>query len=65
MAIQISGTSVVDNSRNIVNPGYISVGNFTTPQRNALSVPAGTLVYNTTTNKLQAFVSGSTWIDLN
>ena len=64
MAIQISGTSVVDNSRNIVNPGYISVGNFTTPARDALSVPAGTLVYNSSTNKMQAW-SGSSWIDLN
>ena len=64
MAIQISGTNVVDNSRNIVNPGYISIGNYTQPQRDALSVPDGTLIYNTTNNKLQAAAPVG-WITLN
>ena len=37
---------------------------YTTSERDALSsVTAGSIIYNTTTNKLQVY-NGSSWIDL-
>ena len=63
MAIQISGTTVIDNSRNVINTGYVEVGSFTTAQRDALSVPVGTVLYNSSTNKQQAYFSGG-WVDM-
>ena len=37
---------------------------YTTTERDALSsVTAGSIIYNTTTNKLQVY-NGSSWIDL-
>ena len=37
---------------------------YTTTERDALSsVTAGSIIYNTTTNKLQVY-NGSTWVDL-
>lgn len=42
--------------------GQVSLGTFTTAQRNALSsVATGTLIYNSTTLAIEAY-SGSTWI---
>jgi len=75
MSIQISGSVVIDNSRNIIvgssatittqkahmRPAAICVGQVTTTERNALTgVQAGTLIYNTTNTRVEVW-DGSTW----
>jgi len=56
MAIQISGTTVINNSRKglfaTVNPGTYS----TRP-----SAVAGDIIYNTSTGKLE-YYTGSAWV---
>ena len=41
----------------------LRVANMTTTERNALTALPGMIIYNTTTNKLQAFESSS-WVDM-
>jgi hypothetical protein len=41
----------------------LRVANMTTTERNALTALTGMIIYNTTTNKLQAFESSS-WVDM-
>ena len=61
MAIQISGTNVIDNSRNIVNLGFMHVGSFTTTQRDALTgITAGTMIWNSTNGAIEVY-TGSGW----
>ena len=43
--------------------GTLKIGVYTTAQKNALSVPAGTQVYDSTLNQLSVY-NGSTWTDL-
>lgn len=59
MAIQISGTTVIDNSQkgifNSMNPGvYSSGGSVTTPD-------TGTIIYNSTEEIVQVY-NGSSWV---
>lgn len=43
--------------------GQLVLNTYTTAQRNALSPVNGTLIYNTTASKIQAY-AGSAWVDL-
>lgn len=47
----------------VVTNSPLRFTNFTTTQRNSLAAQSGDVIYNITTNKLQAYVSGS-WVDL-
>ena len=54
-------SAVVTNlsaSANFVMPNY------TTAQRDALTPSAGQVIYNTTTNRFQGYVTGTGWVDL-
>lgn len=48
---------------NIYALGQFVLKSYTTTQRNALSPVNGTLIYNTTTSKVQAYAGGA-WVDL-
>lgn len=48
---------------NIFAFGQFVLKSYTTTERNALSPVNGTLIYNTTTSKVQAY-AGSAWVDL-
>jgi alcohol dehydrogenase YqhD (iron-dependent ADH family) len=65
MAIQIGGTSVIDNSRNINSPSVIAQDLFTIPTRDTASRPtspvAGIVGFNTATNQFELY-DGTTWI---
>lgn len=54
MAYKISGTTVIDDSRNVI------IGSLASDPGSA---PAGTIYYNTATNQLFGF-DGVTWIAL-
>jgi len=65
MAIQVSGTTVVDNSRNLVNitagtfsgTGYVKIPAGTEAQRPTSAVN-GMIRYNTTTNEFEGYKDG-------
>lgn len=54
MAYQISGTTVIDNSRNVIIGSLAS---------NPASASAGTIYFNTATGQLYGF-NGSAWVAL-
>lgn len=54
MAYQISGTTVIDNSRNVIIGSLAS---------DPAGVVAGTIYFNTTTGQLYGY-DGSSWIAL-
>ena len=47
----------------VITNSALRFASFTTTQRNSLSATTGDVIYNTSTNKLQAYISGS-WVDL-
>ena len=55
----ISGTSVEVTG----TAGSVKLPTLTTTQRNALSAANGTLVYNSTTSKIEAYAGGA-WVQL-
>lgn len=47
----------------VVTNSALRFASFTTTQRNSLSAQTGDVIYNSSTNKLQGYISGS-WVDL-
>lgn len=60
------GTSVGGNriSVRVLNNGTPVLPSFTSAEESALTVPNGSLILNTTTNKIRARIGGN-WVDLN
>ncbi len=65
MAIQISGTTVIDNSRNITGVSVKAGNVFQIPAGNTASRPGspttGTVRFNTQTNDFELY-NGSSWV---
>ena len=76
MAIQISGSTVIDNSKNVIvgsgasvttaksfiKDGAIGLGTISTSERNGLTTATGTLIYNIDETRVQVW-DGSAWVD--
>jgi len=76
MAIQISGSTVIDNSKNVnvgtsasvtagktfIANGYVGLGTIGTTERNGLSTATGTIIYNIDDTRIQVW-DGATWVD--
>jgi len=54
---------VLDVTGNVIASGFIQFGNFTTIERDALTITNGTVIYNTTADRFQGY-QNSAWINL-
>jgi hypothetical protein len=64
MAYQISGNTVIDDSRNITGPTITASNLFNIPSGNTASRPTsttGSIYFNTQTNEFEMY-NGSSWI---
>lgn len=73
LTITGTGTTVIESNTDVeldaanrvrVIDTPFRLANMTTTQRNAFSAQNGDMIYNTSTNKIQAYANGS-WVDLN
>ena len=58
-----SGDNLDMTGNNIKSVSQVIFAGMTTTERNALTAASGTVIYNSSTNKLQCY-NGSSWNDL-